>query len=375
MNCYRCDIELSEDNSSEEHVIINACGGRLKSRKLLCAKCNSTFGDSFDKELAKRTNDLSNLLLINRHRGNPQPIKGKASKTGEDYFFEFGGIPKKVKPEISENKNGDRVELSISVDNEKQFKKILEGFKRKYPQIDVDEVIQKAQRGRRYLDDTITFNAQIGGKEVFKAITKTAINYYILCGGDSLFIKHLLPYLEGRAELDVVWMHYPQKLPYQFSEGEVSHVINLVADSKERIVYCYIELFNVHNYIIKLSEEYDGIDISSQYVYDILQLKTLEEKNICKYNRNDLLELFSNKDAKPFDMVKERFLRVLSIADSRQISKHQLELISSAIENSLGNGNEGEIISHEMINQTVKGIMKEMTPYILHLLRMNGKDK
>nr|WP_319571728.1 HNH endonuclease [uncultured Draconibacterium sp.] len=372
--CYRCDTLLTEENSSDEHVIINACGGRLKSKRLLCQTCNSIFGDSFDNELAKITNDLSNLLLIKRHRGNPQPIKGKASKTGEEYFLEFGGNPKKVKPVINEKVDGKNVELTISADNEKQFKEILKGLKRKYPELDIDAISESATRGKGYLDDTIHFQTQVGGKEVFKAITKTAINYFILNGGDSVYIKHLLPYLENKIDLDVVWMHYPKEYPYQYEEDEVTHILRLVGDSKERILYCYVELFNVQNYIVKLNENYCGPDMSCQYVFDILQLKEIQKDLTEQFTRDTLLDLFINKDGKPFEVVQKRYSRVLRIADSRQISKHQSELISNGVNNSLGKKGDGELITKEMIDETVNEIMKEMTPFLLHRLNMNNKN-
>jgi len=371
-NCYRCDNELTEINSSDEHVIINACGGRLKSKRLLCKTCNSIFGDSFDNELAKATNDLANLLLIRRDRGKPQPIKGKATKTGEDYYLQFGGSPKKVKPEIIEKVDGKNVQLKISADNEKQAIEILKGLKRKYPNLDIDNVMQSAIRKEGYLDDTLNFEAHIGGLDVFKAITKTAINYYILNKGDNVFIKHLLPYLENKVDLDVVWLHYPAKYPYKYEENEVTHILQLVGDSKEQILYCYIELFNVHNYIVKLNANYTGRDISCQYVYDVLHNKELKKETPIKLNRERLLDLFDNKDAKPFEIVQEKYLRVLRIADEKQVSEQQSKLISKGIENSFGK-RAGEIIDEEMINEAVDAIMKEVGPFLIHRLRKNKK--
>ncbi|WP_411835373.1 HNH endonuclease, partial [Paenibacillus barengoltzii] len=32
MNCYVCKIELTKDNETEEHILLNSIGGRLKSK-------------------------------------------------------------------------------------------------------------------------------------------------------------------------------------------------------------------------------------------------------------------------------------------------------------------------------------------------------
>ena len=50
--CYVCGVELTEDNKTEEHII-NAIGGVLKSKNLICKQCNSDFGDEIDSFLAK----------------------------------------------------------------------------------------------------------------------------------------------------------------------------------------------------------------------------------------------------------------------------------------------------------------------------------
>lgn len=43
-HCYLCGVLLDKSNSSVEHIIPNALGGNLKSRQLLCKKCNSDIG-------------------------------------------------------------------------------------------------------------------------------------------------------------------------------------------------------------------------------------------------------------------------------------------------------------------------------------------
>ena len=106
MKCYVCDTEITTINSTEEHIIINAIGGRLKSRKLICVKCNTELGETIDAVLAKQLNSLANMLMINRERGEPQPIMSEKLSTGENILIEFGGtlkqshlLTKKVKKE------------------------------------------------------------------------------------------------------------------------------------------------------------------------------------------------------------------------------------------------------------------------------------
>lgn len=151
--CYICQIEITPDNESEEHIIPNACGGRLKSKKLLCKTHNSEFGNSFDNQLAKQTNLLTNLLLIKRDRGKPQPIKGKIQSTGEEYYLEPGGKPVMAKPKIEI----DDGQLSIAAKNEKEMKRILDGMKRNNPELDVEQALNEAKYQRKYFNEPVEF--------------------------------------------------------------------------------------------------------------------------------------------------------------------------------------------------------------------------
>lgn len=375
--CYVCQVDITPENETEEHIILNACGGRLKSKDLLCKTHNSNFGDTFDVELAKQTNDIANLLLIKRHRGEPQPIKGKLESTGEDYYLQYGGKPIMTKPVINEEVDGQKIQLSITARDEKEMRTILEGLKRKrYPELDVEKSMETANYRNEYFDEPIHFQSTIGGKEVFKSITKSTINYFILKGGDRKYIVDLLPYLQGTTELEIVWMHFPDEIIYTPTENEVSHIIRIVANPAEKILYAYIELFNIHNFIVKLSDNYDGVAMDETYAFDLIEIKELVRTIPLNYTRGQLLELFTNKDGKPFEKVQRRFERVLSIAMKRQSSNHNQELISRAINNSLGKHPEGVPITKEMIDELVRETMKEITPMILHQFkRRNGHNE
>jgi len=76
MKCYVCEVEITSENETEEHILLNAIGGKLKSKKLICKSCNSEFGSEIDDTLARQLNPIANLLDIKRDRGNPQNVKG-----------------------------------------------------------------------------------------------------------------------------------------------------------------------------------------------------------------------------------------------------------------------------------------------------------
>lgn len=66
--CYICGDVLNRRTSSKEHILINACGGRLKSFRLLCKVCNERTGADFDLELARQISPLAERFDIKRDR-------------------------------------------------------------------------------------------------------------------------------------------------------------------------------------------------------------------------------------------------------------------------------------------------------------------
>jgi hypothetical protein len=125
MSCYRCEMPITDNNVSEEHIILNACGGRLKSKKLLCKSCNSIFGDKFDFELAKTTNVLANFLMIKRYDGQPQPISSIRTNTGEKYYLELGGHPIQSKTNYHIYDEGNEKKIKIEAKDLKELRKTL----------------------------------------------------------------------------------------------------------------------------------------------------------------------------------------------------------------------------------------------------------
>ncbi|WP_456432365.1 HNH endonuclease [Nitratifractor sp.] len=368
MKCYICDTELTPENKTDEHIIINAAGGRLKSKELICKKCNSNFGEKIDSKLAKQLNFMANMLMIKRHRGKPQPIVGEKQSSGETYILEVGGKPKLAKPIIETNFDGEKTNISITARNEKELKKIIQGIAKKYPQVDVEQAIKYAQWRKEYFEEALHFQIKIGGNEVFRAVCKAAINFYIYSKGDPSQIKHLIPYIKGEKEKEVVWMHYEDDL-YDLNSDEISHILHLVGKKDEQILYCYVDYFNTYKYMVLLNNNYQGQDIKKTYCFDLINTVPIEKEVRVDYDRKTLLDIFANKDPKPFEKVKKSFERSIALGLKRQDEHYRKELIERAIQNSLGKHPDGVPITEEMINEVIEEIIKNVTPYIVRRIK------
>jgi hypothetical protein len=339
--CYRCQGIITDENESVEHVIPNALGGKLKSKKLLCNVCNPFYGNTIDKELANSVKEMCNFLMIDRERGEPQRIKGE-TKSGESYFLSVGGTPTKVKPEIKETREGNQVNLKFTAGYEEQYRTIAKGFIRKYPQLTIEDFSNARNVEDVYMTEPLNFKLHIGGPAVFRAVTKIAVNLFILGGGDPEHILHLLPFLDGKLSeseaKNFVWLHYPEDPLHRYLEGEVSHVVQIIGNPEERLLYAFVELFNNQSFIIKLNDQYDGDRISESYAYDLLKRIEIPVNIQKQYGRTEFLNFFIVRDfvdkgPRPFQIAQERTQRVMNIAEKRLLSLQIRRIVAKVVNN------------------------------------------
>jgi hypothetical protein len=70
--CIFCENELTQD-TTPEHVLLNAIGGRMTTRKAICSEHNNTFGGTIDKVLAAQVEVIRNHLQLQSGTEKPPP--------------------------------------------------------------------------------------------------------------------------------------------------------------------------------------------------------------------------------------------------------------------------------------------------------------
>ncbi|MCM2535160.1 HNH endonuclease [Neobacillus pocheonensis] len=323
MKCYVCENYLTKENETEEHILLNAIGGKLKSRALLCKDCNSKFGSKIDDKLAQQLNPIVNLLNVKRDRGKPQNIKGKYGN--RDIIIEPNGNMKLARTYIDKGEKLAHIEASSL----REATKALEGLKRAYPHLNIEEAIKNAKRSKDYLP-YVTVNMNFGGKEIKQSICKMAVNFYIFQGGDPKIIKHLLPFIEGKKEDEEVYYFYPRSEVFYKGDKDIMHTLLLVGDPLKKQLYVYIELFNEFKMVVYLNREYDGEPINKSYHFnvvtnEIVQYDTtinIPPKHLRKYCSKELVET----------KFKERMMILLKKIDELTTSRRINEISTKAIE-------------------------------------------
>lgn len=366
VECYVCDEQITKENQTYEHIVLNAIGGKLASTQLFCDCCNDMITSKMDAELAAQFNLLTNFLMVHRHRGGtPPPVKGKV-KSGEKYEILNGSKPVMSDPDFEKKNENGGIRYSASASSDKQMKTILKGIKRNHPQFNDKEAFEKATRRQFYMGEPIKFDTTVGGDLALKSVSKSAMNFFIYSGGDKQHIKHLIPHLTNQEELGIVAHYIQEALPYEHEPSEVNHVLHLVGDPKEKILYCYVEYFSAYSFIVKLNDDYDGNPIKCTYCYDVAANTKLDKEvefilTKKEYDRiNGILPEYRQ-------YLVQRLKRVLNVAEQKQVVVENNRIINESMDTVQKRYPEIDGITKEMLSEFLEEVAIRAACFIDHL--------
>lgn len=288
--CYITDEPLSE-NEAEEHIIPNALGGHLKSKRLVLTSINTELFDKLDAELAKRI-EISKLVKFKRDRGEQPSIIG-TDNGGLMYLVNSERIGKllHIKPIVHVDEQGNKVwKYPLSQKDE-----VISAMLKKNPHLTKEEIEKNSwvEFEDKYDEFTYKFRLDIIIESIksFRAIAKIATNYAVLNNISKSEFPDFIDFIKGGG-LEKVRLRYfyPKALlRYDFSSNEVSHILYLKGCSREKLLYCYIELFNTHCFIAILNEHYTGINFRVNYIWDLSNAKELNKPISMNLTRDILL--------------------------------------------------------------------------------------
>ncbi|HYF31485.1 MAG TPA: HNH endonuclease [Chitinophagaceae bacterium] len=359
--CYNCEAGLTDDNRSEEHIIQNALGGRVKSGELLCNKCNPELGIAVDAAFVRQFDALTALLSLRRERNKDYIIKNVKSKTGDAYHLKDGRKPVPVKPTIEIKDKS----VYVSARDKRELLHILKRLKEKHPGLDIENAEEKFQSQEYYMQEPVTIPMTIGGDDYFRGATKIAINAYLHFGGERRHIIGALRYMLGVEQEQIVRWFYPE-LSTEDTENEVSHTIYIKGCPATRTLQAFIMLFSCYGVLVKLSDVYDGADVELTYCYDVIQQRRIE-KNIQPDLNVPSVGEPNLADHNMREVVLERMRRLMRIVDQLQAKKTVSELAEKAVRSVLSKYPKGTPITEEMFEEIANTAATKYVSFLHHL--------
>lgn len=317
--CYSCTDLIDKSNHSLEHLINNSIGGSIGSYDLLCKKCNDSFGRTIDGELSEQLGGIAVLLKIKRDRKTAQRAVNMISETGMIKKV-GGGLKPHLK--LSYATADKQVEIFASEDKyEKLVRNKTKELSKKHPVIFVESTElptkEKWHIKTKYSD--AVGNGKFGGILMHRAVAKIALNRYLYKGFDPAHCKVALDFVLGKEKPYPQFYYFPKHYQiHQLAKDEVSHIVHLCGDHKNRVVYAYVELFNFENSLIIFDMDYDGEDFSDTHAIDTFTGKEIEKHISIRLHRNhfEALGLICEDFYKKY---MECYNRILQIIEKRQL--------------------------------------------------------
>ena len=302
--CFFCDELLNEKNTSVEHIIPNSIGGRLKSKKILCKRCNSKLGEKFDSEISKMFNLT---MLIN----NIKRDDGKTPRKEKIYIVQGEN---KIPISFEREKKG----LSINFNQiEKRENSIFLGGSEEFVKKEKDKILKSGRNKieneeiSSYLEIKSKKEIRVDNEKLFKSLLKTGIGFYLEKGNNIEKIKDVIKILsqennfnELKNIIEVKEMVRKTNINYHsllLFENPITSKINccILYFSSCFNKYFKIELskdyqdekFKFIFYLYNLTNSTEEMEVSKCIQSSIEEILNKELKNVEKNNSKELEEM------------------------------------------------------------------------------------
>lgn len=313
MKCFFCNGEY--ENLSEEHIIPNVICGKLKSKSLICSKCNSQLGGLIDAELQKSFSWIINLFSLKKERGNYY-TSVEAQTNGRKCLLKYGGVPEynDIVAGFSEDCNGKKVLHFSAPPNKKllltevpkfiaenksvlaeagvDYKDFIEKVSSRIKKMTFSEMSIKPEYGNK-IDIKINF----GGNDFLLAILKICFMY--ACLHKIEFNRNpIIKLLTKRSQVSDIFFFCSDKNLFSYDFPGVYHSLAINTSDDGKCLFASVELFSLVSYVVLLDDNYQGGAINKSYGFDLIHktecIPNLTPIKSCSMLKELCVENFTN---------------------------------------------------------------------------------
>jgi hypothetical protein len=372
--CVLCLASIDASNDSDEHIVPNAIGGRRKLPGILCIKCNGTAGHSWDAELAASLNPLSLLFDIVRQRGEV-PAQTFDTTGGYQLRLNADGTVQLAKPTYEVVENGDQAELKIQARSRSEARQLLDGLKRTYPKIDVEQMLNNVVERSEYREHPIKFSLVFGGPSAGRSVVKSALCLAAAGGIDPQVCADARSYLHNDGAHPCFGYYYQRDLVRNRPVGVPLHCVTVSSIGTDSQLLAYVEYFGVQRMVVRLADHYAGKPVHSVYSIDPVSGKELDLDVDLSLTREDIAATY-RYERWPDGSAEVAFHGVLRTAFKIALDRELTRVASSATAYALKNCGavEGEVLTEEHLAKFSALAAEKMLPLILHLRRHRERN-
>lgn len=374
--CILCGRTLTSANSGKEHIIPNAIGGRKKVDGFICRDCNNVSGSKWDADLASKLNPFSLRLGIARQRG-PVPSQKFPTYSGESVCLKADGTMTLADPKIQVTTDRSTTTLRIKARTKNELKQILEGQRKKYPQLrrfDLDALVSATQYRSYYSADPIEINGDFGGAKSGRSLVKSAVALVYDAGIDPRQCDLALDYLlnDGKEACFGYYYDSDKDLIVNRPSGLPFHCVYVRGCGENSTLVGYIEFYSLWRVVLCLSESYTGNDFTHVYAVDPIQGEELDIEVKFDLSMLDIREAYEYKRY-DYTAFENAISNVLDIARKIDFERARNQAIQDAIEAAVINSGtkEEDILTDEQRWQFAGEIARGLMPFIIQNFTLN----
>ncbi len=302
--CLICDETITDANDSEEHIILQAIGGRLSVKGFICRNDNNKTGTEWDAVFVDQVNPLCLLLSIKRQDGKNPGTEPFETVSGEKMLIRGNRNMVYQKPEIKIFKEGDTEKLSIRANSVAEAREVLNGMKRKYPKIDVEKALNEMEDKRVYPNDPLKKSLSIGGPEAGRSMIKSLLAFAHKHGIDARDCPQAFNYLRDESAKPCYGYYYLSDLIENRPAQNVFHAVGISGNKSTGLLLGYLEYFSCWRIVACLSENYIGPDIHEMHAIDPINGAKIDLQFSLPFTLRDLGDIYENKMIPDGAMVK-----------------------------------------------------------------------
>jgi len=373
MPCIICKTPITPENDSSEHVVSSAVGGRLKVKDFLCKSCNSGAGQSWDAALAQQMHPLCHLFAIVRDRGDlpPLPI---VTTAGEELTLLPGGGFALTDPKFERSPVAEGTGIQVKARSIGEARRILQGLKKKHPNLDVEAEMAKAEETISYPEGAVHHELQFGGTEGGRSMVKTAAAFARHLGIPTTACGIAAGYLRDELAEAPFGFYYASDLVKDRPVGVPFHCVAVHGDPANGLLLGYVEYFGAVRIVTCLSETYDHPAVSGCYAIDPTNGRTFTLAVSLPFDRAEIAAIYAYER-----MTSQAMGAALDAVIGPAVKRNHAVGLQHAVEDAARYGlahsgaKKGEMLTPEQAARVPGLVVKRFMPYIIQHSTRRGR--
>jgi hypothetical protein len=277
-----------------------------------------------------------------------------------------------ARPKVAEY--GSTAEIKARVPTKHEAKKLMLGFKRRYPKLDVDEAMRTVVEERSYLSEPVRTVCNFGGAQSGRCVVKSALALAVASGIEAQACEVATSYLRNNDGEPCFGYFYKRDLVSSRPTDRVFHCVAIKGDSSSRRLIGYVEFFGVYRMVACLSDRWTGTPLFNYYAIDPTSGQELDLDLNLSLSEEEVRCACSNEEDYAANMV-EAFQKALAIGQSMSFGREQRKVVEQAWKKcikTLGFSS-GQTLTRKEIMALSKCVTTQMLSFLTHLVSSRRK--